>query len=448
MIAQVLERLGRGSRAQAADALWRRSEHTAVAFESGRLKTAYSTEETGINLRVVKDGRTGVAGTTATAPADLDGLIDRALASAELGETVELGFPPTSPLPHVPTHAATAADASLDRLIEIGRALVARLAREGCQVNVAVERVVGEKAVGNTAGAAGRYTFTAVSVSADVTRIAGDDVLMIYDYHGGTDLPGPADLDALVASIETRLELGLTVVEPPEGSLPVVFTPAGLGAIVLPVELALSGKSVLQGVSPLEKRVGEQVFDPRFSLVDDPLVPGRMESRPLDDEGVPSQPTPLVERGVVQRFVYDLETAARAGARSTGHGHRGIFGKPRIGFTNLILGTGTPGTPSRETRNAQRLGGGLADAIDDGLLVDDLIGVGQGNVLSGVFSHPVGLAYRVRRGKIVGRVKDAAVAGNAYKLLEKIGGFGDDGRWYGSRWRPSVLLEGVSVARR
>src|SRR2546427_3457276 len=35
-----------------------------------------------------------------------------------------------------------------------------------------------------------------------------------------------------------------------------------------------------------------------------------------------------VERGVVQRFIYDLETAARAKAQSTGHGQRGIFGKP------------------------------------------------------------------------------------------------------------------------
>jgi len=89
----------------------------------------------------------------------------------------------------------------------------------------------------------------------------------------------------------------------------------------------------------------------------------------------------------------------------------------------------------------------IAD-MDDGLIVDDLIGVGQGNVISGAFSHPVGLAYRVQRGEVTGRVKDAAVAGNAYDLLKRIGGFGTDGRWLGSRWSPSMRLEGVSVARR
>jgi len=45
-------------------------------------------------------------------------------------------------------------------------------------------------------------------------------------------------------------------------------------------------------------------------------------------------------------------------------------------------------------------------------------------------------------------VKDAAVAGNVYDLLKRIGGFGTDGRWLGTRWSPSLLLEGVSVARR
>jgi len=94
------------------------------------------------------------------------------------------------------------------------------------------------------------------------------------------------------------------------------------------------------------------------------------------------------------------------------------------------------------------LGGGLVREVTDGLLVDELIGVGQGNVIGGPFSHPVALAYRIERGEITGRVKDAAVAGNAYELWKRVGGFGSDARWTGARYAPSVLLEGVSVAHR
>ena len=426
-----------------ADALWRRGERTSVAFEWGRVKAAGVTEEAGANLRVRHSGRVGVAGTTAT-DAALDQLVARALASAELGEAVDLLFPASSPLPDIATFYPRAAGASLDDLIAMGRSLLDRLEREGCRVNVSIERETADVRVANTDGAAGAYRSTGVAVSADVWRIAGDDVLVVGDAAQTSDLPGDDLLATLVGSINARLDRALEIVAPSEGALPVVFTPAGLSALMLPVTQALSGKAVLQGISPLGAKVGERAFDPRFSLTDDPLRPGRPNSRPVDDECVPSQVTRLVERGVAKRFIYDLETAARAKARSTGHGERGIFGKPVPGYTNLVLGVGDQVSADA----ARELGGGLLNDIRDGLLVDELIGVGQGNVIGGVFSHPVALAYRVERGEITGRVKDAAVAGNAYELWNRVGGFGDDARWAGTRWAPSVLFEGVSVARR
>ena len=428
-----------------ADALWRREEQTAVAFESGRLKAAGISEEAGLNLRVLAGGRVGVAGTTAAKP-DPAELVGRARAAAELGEVVDLAFPgpAASTLPRIPTFFDRTANASLSELIRMGRLLVERLSRPDCQVNVAVEREVADTAVGNTAGARGEYRATGIAVTADLTRIAGDDVLMVYDQYVGADMPSDADLEALVRSVETRLTAALTIVTAPDGSLPVVFTPAGLAAVVLPLEQALSGKTVLQGISPLAGKVGETLFDTRLSITDDPLTPGRPASRPVDDECVPSRATGLVERGVVGRFVYDLETAARAKTQSTGNGRRGVFGKPHIGYTNILF-RGTDGAHGGHTGV---LGGGLIGDIQDGLIVDDLIGVGQGNVISGAFSHPVGLAYRVQRGEITGRVKNAAVAGNAYDLLKRIGGFGTDGRWLGSRWSASLLLDGVSVASR
>lgn len=426
-------------RADRGDALWRQSEHTTVGFESGRLKACGVAEETGINLRVVRGGKVGVAGTTT---ADIDDLLSRALASAELGESVDLAFPEPAALPEVATYAAGAAGASLERLTAIGTELVSRLTRPGCQINVSIEREIATTRVVGTGGADAQYRASGVAVSVDLARFAGDDVLFLSDQYQATDLPSSGDLDALVRTIDERYDRALAVVAPPEGALPVVFTPQGLSAILLPLRQALSGKAVLQGISPLGAKVGETVFDAAFSLIDDPLLPERPASRPVDDEGTPSRRLPLVERGVVRAFIYDLETAARAGTKSTGHGSRGTFGKPVVEYTNVVVGSGErgPGTGG--------IGGGLVSGVKDGLVIDELIGVGQGNVIGGGFSHPVALAFRIEGGEITGRVKDAAVAGNVYELLKRIGGFGTDGRWLGSRWSPSVLLEGVSVARR
>src|SRR5207249_6666084 len=88
VIAQLIEAAGRRADG-GADALWRRVERTTVAFEWGRLKSAATTEEAGANLRVRHRGQVGVAGTTATA-APPDDLVARALASAALGEELEL----------------------------------------------------------------------------------------------------------------------------------------------------------------------------------------------------------------------------------------------------------------------------------------------------------------------------------------------------------------------
>jgi len=448
----VIERLLEVARRRAdggADALWRRVERTSVAFEWGRLKAAGATEEAGTNLRVRHRGRVGVAGTTAADVAP-DDLVTRALASAELGEEIDLGFPasppPGSPLPSISTFFDRAAGASLDALIAMGRSLLGRLEREGCHVNVAIDRETAQVRVANTSGGAAEYASSGVAVSVDVWRIAGDDVLAVGDSAETADFPGDDVLAALVASVNTRLDRALRIVAPPEGALPVVFTPSGLSPLMLPVTQALSGKAVLQGISPLGGKVGEQAFDVGFSLADDPLRAGRPSSRPIDDECVASRRTALVERGVVRGFIYDLETAARARTQSTGNGERGIFGKPVPGYTNIVVGDAV----DVGARHAlpQALGGGLLASITDGLLVDELIGVGQGNVIGGAFSHPVALAYRVERGEITGRVKDAAVAGNAYELWNRVGAFGNDARWAGSRWASSVLFEGVSVARR
>jgi PmbA protein len=309
--------------------------------------------------------------------------------------------------------------------------------RPGWQVNATVARTLEATRIANSAGQDVAYRATGVSVSTDVTRVAGDDVLMVYDYAATVGLPADAELDRIARTIVTKIELAGRIVDAPEGRLPVWFTPQGGEAVWMPLRQALSGKTVLQGVSPLGGRLGESMFDAALSITDDPLRDGIVGSRPSDDEGVPSRPLALVDRGALRAFVYDLETAARAGAAPTGHGHRSVFGKPTISFSNFVIGAGALGDAA------------LLAAVGDGLIVDELIGVGQGNVISGAFSHPVALAYRVQRGEITGRVKSAAVAGNSYELLRRIRAIGSEARWIGgTRHVPPIVLDGVSVASR
>ena len=438
MIERVLQLARASRRFEGFDLLLRDERQLSLKFESGRLKETAVHQEAGISFRGVSRGKVGIAGTTDLAREEaLEDLLRRAESSAEQGEECALAFPGPSRLPAVSLFDDQAAALDVDHLAALGRRVVERLRRPGWQVSASVDRWVESSSFVNSAGQSFTSRATAIAVGAEVTRVKDDDVLMAWDDVASAGIPSEAELDAIAAGVARRIERGERVVEPPEGKLPVLFTPHGSAALLLPLHQALSGKTVLQGISPLGGKLGETLFDPAFDLADEPLLSSRVGSRPADDEGMPSARLPLIEHGTLRSFVYDLETAARAGTTSTGHGRRTTFGKPGIAFSNLVL---KPGQAGEEA---------LLKEMGRGLVVEELIGVGQGNVISGAFSHPVALAYRVDGGEITGRVKDAAVAGNAYELLKRIRMIGRAAKWLGgSRLVPPLLLDAVNVARR
>jgi PmbA protein len=429
VITELLEKAA--GRAEAADVVLKTDETVSIAFESGRLKTTTYAQESGANLRVVAHGRMGFAGSTAD---DVDAIVEAAFASARIGEVVRIDLPPPAALPRVITHYPRAAAASVSDLAALGQFVVSRLSQDGAQVTVTVERSIGSVRVANSAGADASYDVSTVSLSAELTRVQGDDVLIVSDYRAASDLPAPTELEAMVRGMQQRVAWAQRSASIASGSLPVCFTPSGASVLLAPFKLALLGKSVVQGVSPLVEKRASLVFDPSFTMVDDPLLDGRSGSRPIDDEGVPSRRLPLIEQGRVTNFIYDLETAGRASTAPTGHARRSTFGKPQAAYSNLAIEPGTLAFAE------------LISQIQDGLLVDELLGVGQGNVIGGAFSHPVALAYRIVNGEVTGRVKDVVVAGVAYDLLKRIAGLGSEVRWIGSVGVPAMVLDGVSVA--
>jgi PmbA protein len=218
------------------------------------------------------------------------------------------------------------------------------------------------------------------------------------------------------------------------GEMPVLFSPIGTPVLGLPLMVGLNGRDVYKGVSPLGGKLGQKLLHESFSLVDDPTLDGRFGSASHDDEGVAHRRTPLIEGGVLKSFYYDLKTAAQAGVAPTGNGSRGLFGTPNPSVTNLVVEPGT-------TSVADIIAG-----IDEGLLVDNVLGLGQGNIISGAFSNPLSLAFKIEKGEIVGRVKDAAIAGNVYEDMQEIAAISKETAWiYNSFSMPYILLPSLNV---
>lgn len=215
-----------------------------------------------------------------------------------------------------------------------------------------------------------------------------------------------------------------------------VLTPKGVrSAFIAPLALAFNGKTVVEGASPLVGKQGERLFDERLSLWDDATIDYRPASRPCDDEGVPSQRTPLIQKGVVANFLYDLRTAALAGSRSTGSGNRVRGGMPTPSVSALVIQEGDTAFDD------------MVRDIREGLIIETLIGAEQGNVLGGEFSGNVLLGYKVENGEIVGRVKDTIVSGNIYEALKELAAIGREAKWVGGTLlTPALHLPGLAVA--
>lgn len=420
-------------RTELADAVAKTDETLTVRLHDGEVIAAHTSEQVGHNLRVVVDGRIGVSGTTGDDP---DALFEAALASAAAGEVAPLLLPSPSPLPKVQTHVPRAAAASVTELAQIGRLLTDRLRRAGRSITVHVERSAGSVHVGNTRGVDAEYQVTLVAIDIEVRSASGDGHVHAVAHTASADLPDQATHDAIVADFEQRLAWAAVSAPAPATTAPVLLLPEAVRAFLVPVQQALVGKAHLLGTSPLAENLGEEVLHPSLYLTDDPLRDGRAGSRPVDDEGVPSFRSPLIEAGVVRRCIYDLETGALAGRPSTGHGRRSTFGKAQPAFSNLVLQAGPHDL------------GALVAAMRDGLLVDAVAGGTGGSSRSGTFTHPVVLGYRVQGGEVTGRVEGVVIAGNVFDVLGSVGGIGSDARWIGSSFLPPLLLQGVTVAPR
>jgi PmbA protein len=184
----------------------------------------------------------------------------------------------------------------------------------------------------------------------------------------------------------------------------------------------------------MKERLGEQLFDARLTLWDDPTISARPRSSSHDQEGVPCRRKALIHQGTCAEFLYDLRTAAMMETQSTGNGARGLFSTPSPSPSNLIFQEGDQ--PLRE----------MLAGIEHGLLVESLLGLGQGNAISGAFSNAIGLGYLIDHGEITGRVKNVSIAGNIYENLREIGAISQENYWVRGMLRmPYILLPDMKV---
>jgi PmbA protein len=420
-------------RAEAAEVFRISSRRTPVQFEGNRLKQILTKESTATALRIVRQGRVGFA--QASGKIDPEELVKMALDTSQFGYEVKFEFPPAQSYGNVEVYDKDVEQISINEMVSLGETVIKAVCENTPDIicEGSVSRGTSTFSIANSSGATATYKRTNSSISIDGMLVRSGDILYVGDIQ--TSCHPVTQPEPLMREIIRQLDLARNNATIKSGNFPVIFTPYGVsGALIAPLISALNGKMVYDGASPLKDKKGQTLLDKKFTLSDDPTLPFQPGSTPFDDEGVGARKNTLIYHGTVSQFYYDLHTAALAGVASTGNGNRG-GGMPAPGPHALVIEGGD--TPFQS----------MVREIKEGLIIEQLMGAEQGNILNGDFSGNVLLGYKVENGEITGRVKDTMVFGNVYQLLKEINALGNDSRWIGGYVNtPSIFCPSISVS--
>jgi PmbA protein len=183
----------------------------------------------------------------------------------------------------------------------------------------------------------------------------------------------------------------------------VIFDPRVSSSLLGHFAGAITGSSVARKTSFLGDKLAARVFAPGVTIVDDPLRPRGLRSRPFDAEGVRVSRQELVSGGILKQWIADSASARQLGIEPTGHAARGVGGAPGASPSNLYI---EPGSRSREE---------LLASVPEAVLIIELIGQGVNGVTGDYSRGAVG--FMVRGGEIAEPVSEITVAGNLIDMF-------------------------------
>ncbi|MFZ9844080.1 MAG: TldD/PmbA family protein [Ilumatobacteraceae bacterium] len=418
-----------------------RGGETSVRVYEGELEHFVSAQSAGVGIRVIKDGRTGVA---------YAGTLDEAAISevlAEARDNVQFGNPDefaglatpdgVEPVPqkfwddalaNYPTDQKVALTKDLEQ-----RALAAdsRVRTESANYDDGWD----ESAFATTTGIriSGRSNGCYVSVA--TLADDGDETQTGFGFSVG-DSPNDFNLDKAAREAADRATRLLGATKPSSKRTTIVLDPYVTSQFVSILSSAFSGENVSKGRSIFAERLGEQVAVPSFTLVDDPTNKLAYTSTDIDGEGLAARRNVLIEDGVLKMFVHSSYSARRMKTRSTGNATRGGFASsPGVGCLAMQV---TPGSKSQAE---------LIAGIDDGVLIQEVSGLHSGvNPISGDFSTGAS-GMTIAKGVIGAPIREFTIGSTLQRMLLDIVAIGNDVDWLPMRAAGlSLVINDVTIS--
>lgn len=404
--------------------------------------TKYSSNATrGLGFRAMADGKMGYASTEAFDEEAVGQLVKGALDSARLCEDTDAQFlyDGQGAAPDINLYDPALQQVRPEEKLDF----VLALEKEAKAYDSRIEKV-GDAAV-----------FTSKQ-TVRIVNTHGVDRSFTQNYCGAVVGPIAHEGDSTTSGEELRLRRSFGELNPKElaayaaqmaldrlqakaiasGSYRVILENQVMADLLGVFADAFSAEAAQQGMSLLKGKLGEAIAADCVTLVDDPLLPGGMGSRPFDAEGVPSAQHTVIREGVFQTFLHNLKTAHKDGVATTGNASKAGYAAPvRISPSNFSFQPG-----------ARTLAELMGEA-GTGVLITDVSGLHAGTqVASGDFSL-LAKGFLFEKGQKVRPLEQITVAGNFFAMLKAIRAMGSDLRFpRGGMGSPSVDVGELSIA--
>jgi PmbA protein len=306
----VLER----SRAQQTEVMVTEWDSALTRFANNGIHQNVAERNVSVRVRVVKDGKTGVASINQLNEAAATDVLKRAVAIADLQPRGDV-VPMPGPAPARPVEAwsdATAA-ATPEERADFVETVCTKAGRAGLKAFGAYSTSAGQFAIANSLGVFHHQRSTQATVNSVVMGDAGSG----YADRGAIDVR-ELNQDELAAEVIEKAQRNQNAQPVEPGVYEVVLEEYAVAEMLEFLSFIGFGALAVQEERSF-MRLGERITGQEVSIWDDGLDRTGIPA-PFDFEGVPKQRVDLITGGVASGLVYDMQTATRAGRESTGHG--------------------------------------------------------------------------------------------------------------------------------
>ncbi len=442
LAADVVARARKGG-ADVAEAIARSGSELSTKVRLGEPELIEEAGHKSLGMRVIKKGRVALTSTSDLTAKGIDRFVKDALELVDIAQEDPFAGPADpdlvakGPFPDLDLYDPKNGEVTAEQAVE--------LARRGEQAardadpritntdGATFARTAGAFAMVLSGGFRGGYAGSFSSLV--VTPVADDEGgKKRRGYHYTTkrffsDLESPEAVGKEAAR-RTLRKLGARKVPTCEAA--VVFDPDAARAILGTLGGCLMGSSIWRKSSYLVGREGTRVASDLVTVVDDPLLPRALGSRPFDGEGLAARRNVVVEGGILKTYLCDSYSARKLGRASTGSASRGGGGGVGPSTSNFILQP--QGTKAEEiVRSTKR-----------GLYVTEMMGFGF-NAVTGDFSRGAS-GFWIEDGAFAYPVSEVTISLNVDQLWQRIDAVGSDLDLRSSTASPTLRVSAMTIA--